>query len=60
MLKMMTTKKALLSMMLIGAPIIGIAVSPTFAASFAEHLSGMLELILDALPTDTIDSVPAE
>lgn len=57
MLKAMTTKKGILALVLFAAPIIGIAVSPEYAASLAEHLSIILEHVLDLLPTE---DVPAE
>jgi len=50
-MRMLTTKKGMLAAILFGAPLIGIAVSPDYAASLAEHLSILLEMMLDALAT---------
>ena len=52
-LRMLTTKKGMLAAILFGAPLVGIAVSPEYAASLAEHLSVLLQMILDALPSET-------
>ena len=48
--RMLATKKGMLAAILFGAPLVGIAVSPEYAASLAEHLSILLQMILDALP----------
>ena len=51
---MLATKKGMLAAILFGAPLIGMAVSPTYAASLAEHLSALLQMILDALPDASV------
>jgi len=48
---MLATKRGMLAMILFGAPIIGIAVSPEYAADLAEHMSVLLQMMLDALAT---------
>ena len=58
-LKMLTTKKGMLAAILFGAPLVGIAVSPEYAASLAEHLSILLEMMLDALPDGAEEAVTA-
>jgi len=50
---MLATKKGMLAIILFGAPIIGIAVSPEYAASLAEHMSILLQMLLDALEPET-------
>lgn len=57
LLKKYATKKNILIVLGL-APLVGIAVNPEFAESFSEHLAGMLQLVIDALPASP--DVPAE
>lgn len=59
-LKMLTTKKGMLAAILFGAPIVGIAVSPDYAASLAEHLAAILQMMLDALATSESTTTAVE
>lgn len=60
MLKAMTTKKAILGIVLFVAPLIGIAVSPEYAAALSENLATILQTVLDMLPAEAADAVVSE
>jgi len=50
---MLATKKGMLAAIIFGAPLVGIAVSPEYAASLAEHMSILLQMLLDVLEPST-------
>lgn len=59
-LKKILTKKNIIAVMVIALPVIGVSASPETQAMLAEHVSGLLQMIIDAMPVAAeVDAVVA-
>lgn len=46
---MLATKKGMLAAIIFGGGVIGMAVNPEIASNLAEHISALLQMVLDML-----------
>lgn len=59
-LKMLTTKRVMLTAIVAVAGAFGMALNPEIASGLAEHLSGLLDMLMDAMGGGDTVGIPAE